>query len=106
MRLQESEITHITNVFSSFVKTKNVQLYLYGSRTDDQKKGGDIDLLLVTSDPDVSTYLQSSKLKILLNLKELIGDQKIDLRIAHKKELTEDPFLKVIFPQAILLKTW
>ena len=52
------------------------KIYLFGSRVDDNLKGGDIDLYLV-----VDKKLQSfdNKLKFLAKIKRKLGEQKIDI---------------------------
>jgi len=52
------------------------EIYLFGSRMDDKKRGGDIDLYLVVRDKN---NLFEKKLKFLAKLKKIIGDQKIDV---------------------------
>ena len=48
----------------------------FGSRADDTKKGGDIDLYLVIQD---HTDLFQKKIKFLSKIKRELGDQKIDI---------------------------
>ena len=52
MRLKENEIKAITDSFREIFSSG--ELYLFGSRIDDSKKGGDIDLYIKTSQPDDS----------------------------------------------------
>ena len=52
------------------------ELYLFGSRTDDSKKGGDIDLYLKVVD---HSALFDKKIKFLARVKRELGDQKIDI---------------------------
>ena len=70
-------------------------IYLFGSRVDDNKKGGDIDLLVLSQQLD---FKKQRKIKI--KLYELIGEQKIDLIIAKETSL---PFIKLALEEAILL---
>lgn len=49
--------------------------------------------------------LLSQKHYLLADMKELIGDQKIDLKIAQFSEVDQDPFLKTIYPGSLLLYT-
>lgn len=51
--------------------------YLFGSRTRDNLRGGDIDLLIETGSTDPVEY--AKKLAFRSNLKSQIGDQKIDV---------------------------
>ena len=82
------------------------RVYLFGSRVDDSKKGGDIDLLLVLSDPVVGQQALSKKHLILSDMLEKLGDQKIDLVIEKKENVGVSPFLKIIFPSSLLLRAW
>jgi len=67
MRLDKKTLQAIKDVF------KNKEIYLFGSRTNDNSKGGDIDLFI---NEDL-TLSEIRKLKIELMLK--IGIQKIDI---------------------------
>jgi len=62
------------------------ELYLFGSRIDDNKKGGDIDLYFkLQKKPEIM-----QKVKFLVELKNLIGEQKIDVVIYYpQKKLRE-----------------
>lgn len=51
-------------------------IYLFGSRVDDSKKGGDIDLYLAPKD---NSGLFEKKIKFLAKVKREIGEQKIDV---------------------------
>jgi len=74
MRLSKKYISTIKKYFYLFFKSG--EIYLFGSRVDDSKKGGDIDLYLVLSDFD---NLFEKKLKFLSRVKRELGDQKIDI---------------------------
>ena len=52
------------------------EIYLFGSRVDDSKRGGDIDLYLELKN---HTNLFKKKLKFLSRVKREIGEQKIDV---------------------------
>jgi predicted nucleotidyltransferase len=55
---------------------KEGQIYLFGSRVDESKRGGDIDLYIQTID---KKNLMRKKLDFLVKLKREIGLQKIDV---------------------------
>jgi predicted nucleotidyltransferase len=55
------------------------KIYLFGSRVDDTKGGGDIDLYLV---PENKDELRKKKIEFLVKLDEYIGEQKVDIVIA------------------------
>lgn len=81
MRLSLFEINAIQrnarNIFGNDVK-----VYLFGSRVDDSKKGGDIDLYLVPNNAD---GLYEKKIKFLSALNRALGEQKIDIVIAQDR---------------------
>ena len=54
----------------------NAAVFLFGSRVDDSKKGGDIDLFIRTANKD---NLFEKKIRFLARLKRQIGEQKIDV---------------------------
>jgi predicted nucleotidyltransferase len=80
MRLTTNEVKTIIDSFNKYFKSGNI--YLFGSRVDDSKKGGDIDLYIDTADKD---NLYEKKLKLILDIKSKIGEQKIDLIISKDK---------------------
>jgi len=61
---------HFFNIF------KDGEIYLFGSRVDDFKRGGDIDLYLKVKD---HTNLFEKKIKFLSRVKRELGEQKIDI---------------------------
>ena len=77
MRLNPFEIKSIKNTFNSVFNTGKI--YLFGSRIDDTKKGGDIDLYIITKDSNKVR----KKIDFLRILKNKIGEQKIDLVISY-----------------------
>ncbi|MDP3465117.1 MAG: nucleotidyltransferase domain-containing protein [Sulfuricurvum sp.] len=74
MRLSSGYQEIIKKYFYEFFK--NGEIYLFGSRVDDSKKGGDIDLYLVVRE---HTDLFEKKLKFLSRVKRELGEQKIDI---------------------------
>lgn len=79
MRLSNKEIEAIKSVVMEF--DTNAEVKLFGSRTDDTKKGGDIDLLVISNKISFS-----DKISILIRLKEKIGEQKIDILVYDPKK--------------------
>jgi len=80
MRLNKNEINEIKAVTHSIFGV-NALVMLYGSRIDDSKRGGDIDLLIKCNKTISRDELYQLKLKFLIQLKKRIGDQKIDVLI-------------------------
>jgi predicted nucleotidyltransferase len=93
MRLKESEIKAIKSAICKY--DKDALVYLFGSRVDDNKKGGDIDILVLSK-----LIKLREKLKIKTNLYKIIGEQKIDL-ISTPVINTE--FLKYIYERSVKL---
>jgi hypothetical protein len=89
MRLTESEIKAFKTSIEKF--TQNYKLYLHGSRIDDSKLGGDIDLFLILPD-EIYQEIALKKHYILANIKMLIGDQNIDLSILSESKSQTDFF--------------
>ncbi len=57
-------------------------IFLFGSRTDDKKHGGDIDLYIETDLKDIDKLLEA-KYRFLGRLKQQIGDQRIDVALNY-----------------------
>jgi len=74
MRLSKNVAEQIKKAFSEvFPKGR---IYLFGSRTDDNQKGGDIDLFIEVKDKN---NLFEKKIRFLSQVKKAIGDQRIDV---------------------------
>ncbi|MEI8236753.1 MAG: nucleotidyltransferase domain-containing protein [Methylococcaceae bacterium] len=78
MRLTNSQLTIIKQTVSHIFGV-GALVYLFGSRVDDAKKGGDIDLYIV---PEIKDNLPEKKIQFLTALVMNLGDQKIDVIIA------------------------
>ncbi len=74
MRLTQKEQQAIKQTFQTFFNEGKI--YLFGSRADDSRKGGDIDLYISTKD---RTELVEKKINFLVGLQREIGEQKIDV---------------------------
>ena len=103
VRLTEQQIQGIVLAVKEHVKDIPVALYLYGSRVKLDAKGGDIDLLLLFDSANDKKALLSTKHALIADIKNYIGDQKVDVFFACKEDLKADAFLKVIFRNATLL---
>jgi uncharacterized protein len=93
MRLTHSQIqaikTTTTEIFGDDAK-----VWLFGSRVDDDRRGGDIDLLIQTSESD-GLALTRKKIRFLSKLKTRIGEQRVDLVIKTNDQTELPAIVKV-----------
>lgn len=89
MRLTKDQLDAVTNVFTEYFLPED-KLWLFGSRTNDSKKGGDIDFYVETNYDNWSIATEK-QISFLVNLKKRIGDQKIDLVINLLKNNQKRP---------------
>lgn len=94
MRLKKDEIAVFKNSLSGL--TDDYKLYLFGSRVDDTKKGGDIDLLVVSK-----TLTKRDLRKVRCDFYKHYGEQKIDIILDDGSFKTT--FTRMILPEAIKL---
>ena len=74
----------------------HANIYLFGSRTDMAKRGGDIDLLIVSQ-----SMKRSDLSRVRWNFFEEFGEQKLDIVLDDSTGKTT--FAKMIFPKAVKL---
>jgi uncharacterized protein len=101
MRLSQFEIETITALVQKHFG-EEAQVFLFGSRVDDQKRGGDIDLFVKNNDEKRLTI--EAKINFLVDLKILIGDQKIDLVFDNANTRLKTSFYHSISHQQIQLQ--
>jgi len=70
----------------------NANVLLFGSRTDDLARGGDIDLLVECPEVVESDFLATIGLET--DLQDALGDQKIDILI-HHPGIKESPLHRI-----------
>lgn len=95
MRLDKND----TNIILSTVESifGNVKVYLFGSRLDEQKKGGDIDLFIVSEE---KSNLFEKKIKVISKLERTLH-KPIDI-VLHKN--FEREIEKEILKKSLLLE--
>jgi predicted nucleotidyltransferase len=99
MRLSEFEIETIKSLAKHHFGN-NVQVFLFGSRTKNQLRGGDIDLFIRNQEGDPLKI--RTKINFVTDLILRIGEQKID--VVLENPVTKDSnFLKTIYQTAIQL---
>ncbi|NMA83240.1 MAG: nucleotidyltransferase domain-containing protein [Epulopiscium sp.] len=93
MRLSKEEIKFIQDAVKK--ADEDACVYLYGSRVHDDKKGGDIDLLIL------SQRLKQEDAHIIREeLWEAIGEQRIDILIVKDKT---HPFTRIALEEGVCL---
>jgi predicted nucleotidyltransferase len=106
MRITEKDQLGLIEAIEQKCLIKVGELRLYGSRVDDNKKGGDIDLLLIVPNKEFKQNLVKNKHQILAHIKRKIGDRKIDLLVCEAEAIEVDPFVGLIYPTSVILKKW
>jgi len=89
VRLTEEEIKAIVETAKE-VFGNDVKVWLFGSRVDLTKRGGDIDLYIETP---LKGDILDKKLTFLVRLEDKIGEQRIDLII--RKPNADDEIAKI-----------
>ena len=93
MRLTSRQIEGLKHIAAE-VFGPQARISLFGSRIDDQRRGGDIDLyvtgLALTADAQLD-----AKLKFLVKAKQQLGEQRIDLVFAPAPGQTVQPIHRI-----------
>lgn len=101
MRLTEQQHTVIralvTEVFGA-----RAEVWLFGSRVDDNKRGGDIDLLIETDQVDVNA-LTRAEISFLTKLQMKLGEQKIDVLLDYPSRKTHPAIFSIAKKTGVLL---
>lgn len=99
MRLSEFEIETIKSLAKLHFGS-NVHVFLFGSRTKNQLRGGDIDLFIRNQEGEPLKI--RTKIDFITDLILRIGEQKID--VVLENQVTKDSnFVKTIYQTAIQL---
>jgi uncharacterized protein len=93
MRLSDFEASSIRETVHAL--DPQAKIFLFGSRACDEKRGGDIDLLIMSN-----SLAPGMAGRIRWRLWELIGEQKIDIVIAKDDS---DPFVRIALKEGVLL---
>lgn len=91
IRLTKAEIAAIKSSIYKF--DSHAKIFLFGSRTDPSKKGGDIDLVVLSQ-----ILSNEDRLQIKQELFRYIEEQKVDLIIAKNDS---DPFVRIALSKGI-----
>ena len=80
MRLDDKTIKTIKELGLCYFGN-NAKIYIFGSRTDDSKKGGDIDIYVETDLNVNSSELFDIESKYWVSMQKELGEMKIDIVI-------------------------
>lgn len=100
MRLSEFEIETIKELAEKRFG-EGATVYLFGSRTDENKKGGDIDLFITNKDEKRLNI--EAKVQFLAELKTKIGDRKIDVVFDNDFTRQKENFYRSIIRDRVKL---
>ena len=100
MRLSQFEIETIKKLAEKYFGHETT-VYLFGSRTDDNKKGGDIDLFVYNINEAALTL--EAKVYFLADLKTKIGDRKIDVVFDNANTRIKKNFYRSVNRQKVKL---
>jgi hypothetical protein len=100
IRLKEFEIEAILECFARCFLSDD-HLWIFGSRVNVQKKGGDIDLYIETKMNSGEGYL--AKMDFLHAICDKIGDQKIDIVVHIINDNTKLPIYVVARSEGVQL---
>ena len=106
MRLSTDQIQAIRQAATASFG-KGTSVWLFGSRVDDAKKGGDIDLLVcpqahTTEDATVGQQGFMQKIKMLTLLERNLGERKVDLIVEQPQDMR--PIVEVAYKTGIKLQ--
>lgn len=100
MRLSQFEKETINTLARKYFG-QGTTVFLFGSRTDDLKKGGDIDLFIHNSNDQFLTL--ETKIHFLAELKTKIGERKIDVVFDNAYTRLKKKFYRSLSKQKIAL---
>jgi predicted nucleotidyltransferase len=95
MRISREQIDFLKNEILAVVP--DAVVYLFGSRADDEKKGGDLDIMVLAN----RKIRWKEKATIRWHYFEKFGEQKLDIIFSTFKE--EDPFKQLVLHEGVRL---
>lgn len=101
MRLSPTQRTVIRDTAKA-VFGENTQVRLFGSRLDDSRRGGDIDLLIETALSDPQAVADARTL-FLAKLYAALGEQKIDVLLDWQGKTHYPPIYTLARQQGVVL---
>ncbi len=102
MRLNEQERIAIAQAATETLPS-GARVSLFGSRTDDTRKGGDIDLLVETQHSVPAAQWVTQRSRFVARIWLRLGEQRIDVVLAKQGEADERPIVQQARKAAITL---
>lgn len=102
MRLKPQELDAITRAARD-VFAPGTAVFLFGSRADDSRRGGDIDLLIETRQPLTPAELVEQRTRFVSRLYRALDEQRIDIVITARKQPDPRPVVADARRTGILL---
>ncbi len=89
MRLTEQQ-RQIIRATVNEIFGEGAKVWLFGSRVDDDRRGGDIDLLIQTDQVDIYAITRA-EINLLSKLQTRLGEQKIDVLLDYPARKSWSP---------------
>lgn len=102
MRLNEQERIAISQAAAETLPS-GALVSLFGSRTDDTRKGGDIDLLVETQQSIPAEQWVAQRSRFVASIWRRLGEQRIDVVLAKISEADQRPIVQQARKAAIRL---
>ncbi|MGC8734855.1 MAG: nucleotidyltransferase domain-containing protein [bacterium] len=99
MRINEEVIELIRELANKYFG-QDSKVYIFGSRIDDSKKGGDVDIYIETFVENIV----NNKILFLIDLEKEIGEQKIDLIVYNPNLMEEELIHEIAKKEGIRIK--
>jgi len=91
MRITDKAVVAFKNAIHATFPGES-KVFLFGSRLDDHKRGGDIDLMVVSDQQ--RAVLETSKIAAITKIHMTLGEQKIDLIVTNDPERDPRPVVR------------
>lgn len=100
MRFSEKSQTTVRDVVHAVFPGQS-KVYLFGSRVYDHKRGGDIDLLVVSGLQ--RNARETARITAITKIQMVLGEQKIDMVVTDDPTRDSRPVVREAFQQGIEL---
>lgn len=99
MRLDNAQTSGLQHAVRTL--PAGARVFLFGSRTHDQKKGWDIDILILVDKPQL---INDTSLNFLRAYQQ-VQDDHLDVLVHTPEQMQQSPFLRIIQSELVPLDT-